>query len=426
VCSSDLRLDFRPEHVSLRRMVEEVVSITRGNAAAKKISVSVDIAPEIDAVCLDPIRFKQIAYNYLSNALKFTSDGGRVTIRAFAHEPDAFQFEVHDNGPGISTADLGRLFVEFQQLDGSSAKRHAGTGLGLALTKRLVEAQGGQVGVRSVVGDGSVFYAVLPRTTQAGEMPMVHQVTLAPQGARTVLVVEDEALDRDVITEALSAAGYAVETAASARAALERCRQRTFDAITLDLLLPDMSGFDLLAALRAEPGMRSVPVVVVTVVPDMKRVAGFAVSDVLRKPLEPGALLACLERAGVSPERAGGVLVVDDDPASLRLMHASLAQLGISAITRSNGREALEAAAQLGPTAVVPDLMMPEMDGFEFPDHFRRLPAHAATPVLVWTMKELSDPEQERLRLSAQLVVSKTECTPSTVVSQLRVLLGGA
>jgi len=190
-----------------------------------------------------------------------------------------------------------------------------------------------------------------------------------------------------------------------------------------------MSGFDLLASLRAEATTRQVPVVVVTVVPDANIVAGFAVNDVLRKPVEPASLLDALSRAGVRPERPGGVLVVDDDPGALRLMDATLTQLGFAAITRSSGASALDAAEKLSPSAVVLDLMMPEMDGIEFLDRFRRLPAHARTPVLIWTMKELTESEQARLVETAQGIVSKNGGTPSTVVAQLRALLpepGGA
>ena len=169
--------------------------------------------------------------------------------------------------------------------------------------------------------------------------------------------------------------------------------------------------------------MRSVPVVVVTVVPDMKMVAGFAVHDVLRKPLHPEALLASLDRAGVRPDKPGGVLVVDDDPGALRLMDATLANLGFTAITRSTALSGLEAAHRLEPRAVVLDLMMPGMDGIEFLDRFRRIPAHVRTPVLIWTMKDLTESEHEQLRQSAQGVVSKSGNTPSTVVSQLRALL---
>ncbi|HEY5946377.1 MAG TPA: response regulator [Kofleriaceae bacterium] len=418
------KLDFRPETFEVGKVLGEVVAITRTTSADKKITIQTEIDPQLGPVTLDPNRFKQVAYNYVSNALKFTPDGGRVTIRASGEGSEMFRLEVEDTGVGIEAVDLGRLFVEFQQLDGGASKRHQGTGLGLALTRRLVEAQGGTVGVRSTPGKGSVFHATLPRVTHALEAPVLPRTsTRQHRGSRTVLVVEHQQRDRDVLVTALNEAGYLAETAASGAEAIALCRERPFDAVTIDLVLPDMTGLDLVGALRAEPRMRTVPVIVVTVIPDAKLVAGFAVNDVLRKPLEPQSLLAALQRAGVRPERPGGILVVDDDPGALRLMDATLASLGFAAITRSSAASGLEAAQKLHPTAVVLDLVMPGMDGVEFLDRFRRMPEHMRTPVLIWTMKDLTSAEQEQLRQSAQCIVSKNGGTPSTVVAQLRALL---
>ena len=418
------KLDFRPEPFDIARVINEVVGVTRTTAAAKKIQVTTALDPTVARVVIDPNRLRQISYNYLSNALKFTPEGGKVIVRVVPESDTAFRLEVEDTGIGIAPVDLGKLFVEFQQLEAGAAKRHQGTGLGLALTRRLVEAQGGTVGVRSTQGAGSVFHAVLPRIARAeGTIP---PPMLPRLGARTVLIVEDNARDRDVLIEALSGAGYSVEVAQSGGEAIAHCRRRTFDAVTLDLLLPDMSGLECLAALRADGRARTTPVIVVSVLSDAKVVAGFAVHDVLRKPVDRDVLVRSLERAGVRPDRAGGILVVDDDDTALRLMDATLAQLGFSAITRSTGKAALEAAERLKPTAVVLDLMMPEMDGVEFLDRFRRIPAHARTPVLIWTAKELSRAETAQLRESAQGVVSKNGNTPSTVVAQLRTLLGEA
>jgi PAS domain S-box-containing protein len=419
------KLDFRPEPVDVGKLVGEVVSITRTTAAKKKITVETTVDPSLVDITIDPNRFKQVAYNYLSNALKFTPERGRVAIRVVPDGPERFRLELQDTGVGIASEDIGRLFVEFQQLESGASKRHQGTGLGLALTRRLVEAQGGAVGVSSAPGKGSTFHATLPRHVRGGEAMLVTPTSTPRLGARTVLVVEDTVLDRELLVETLARAGYAVETAATGAEAIARCKERSFDAVTLDLMLPDMSGLDLLGALRTNGRARQTPVIVVTVAADHRLIAAFAVHDVIEKPLEPATLLHALERAGVRPDRRGGILVVDDDPGALRLMDATLAQLGYSTITRSTGAAALEAAVHLHPSAVVLDLVMDGMDGVEFLDKLRQLPEHARTPVLVWTMKDLTDAEAVRLRQAAQAVVSKNGTTPASVVQQLRSLLPG-
>jgi signal transduction histidine kinase/CheY-like chemotaxis protein len=297
------KLEFRPEQVDLAKLIGEVTAILRTLAAHKRLRIETDIDPTVAHVIIDPQRFKQVAYNYLSNALKFTQPGGKVTARVVPDGDAQFRFEVADTGIGISAPDQARLFVEFQQLESGSAKRHQGTGLGLALTRRLVEAQGGSVGVRSALGEGSTFFAIMPRHATVTVEPMMSPVLHAAQdGARTILVVEDDARDQAQLVAALASAGYAVELAATGAEALTRWRARDFDAITIDLLLPDMSGLDLLAALHGEGRKLSVPIIVVTVVPDAKVVAGFSVHDILHKPLDREVLLASLTRAGVCAE----------------------------------------------------------------------------------------------------------------------------
>jgi PAS domain S-box-containing protein len=186
------KMEFRPEAVDLPAIVGEVRDTLRSLAAGKQIGIDVRIDPALGSLRVDPAKLKQVLYNYLSNALKFTPDGGRVVIRAEPEGPEQFRVEVEDSGIGIPPGDLERLFVEFQQLDAGAARAHAGTGLGLVLTKRIVEAQGGRVGVRSRLGEGSVFMASLPRA--ADGLPLDAPVVLAAAAAAepTVLVVEDE------------------------------------------------------------------------------------------------------------------------------------------------------------------------------------------------------------------------------------------
>ncbi|HET9623495.1 MAG TPA: response regulator [Kofleriaceae bacterium] len=295
------KLEFRPEPVELSKLVGEVAAILRTTAAQKQIRMTIDVDARVDTVTIDPGRLKQVAYNYLSNALKFTPIGGTVALRVKPEGPDRFRLEVEDSGIGIRPEDLGRLFVEFQQLEAGAAKRHQGTGLGLALTRRLVEAQGGSVGVRSTVGAGSTFHASLPcHAITIGRTPTAPVVAAPRDGAPTVLVVEDDVRDQAQFIAALESAGFVVELAATGQDAIARWKARRYAAATIDLLLPDMSGLDLLGALRGIESNAATPIIVVTVVPDPKVVAGFTVHDVLPKPVDHEGLIASLARAGVT------------------------------------------------------------------------------------------------------------------------------
>ena len=167
------KFEFYPVPVSLPRLVQEVIDILGTSAAAHGLSITPDLDASLSDVVIDPLRLKQILYNFLSNAIKFTPQGGGIVIRTRADGPAHFRLEVEDTGIGISQLDQARLFVHFQQLDGGAAKRHQGTGLGLALTRCLAESQGGSVGVRSEPGQGSVFHVVLSRHgAQAGNQPV--------------------------------------------------------------------------------------------------------------------------------------------------------------------------------------------------------------------------------------------------------------
>jgi CheY-like chemotaxis protein len=214
-----------------------------------------------------------------------------------------------------------------------------------------------------------------------------------------------------------------VETASTGAQALAKFRERPFDALTLDLLLPDMSGVDLLARIRAESRNSDVPVVVLTVVAEAGAVAGFTVSDVLAKPIDTAALLDALRRAGVAPERFGAVLVVDDDPGSLNLMQATLGRSGYETICRRDAEAALEAAEKSRPIAVVLDLMMPGVDGFEFLERFRKTEAGRNTPVIIWTVKDLSDKDHSRLRQTAHAIVPKGSDGAASLLRELNAFL---
>ncbi|HKE16004.1 MAG TPA: PAS domain S-box protein [Kofleriaceae bacterium] len=419
------KMEFRPEKVDLAVLVGEVRDILRGLAAGKRLRVETRVDPDAATACVDPARVKQVLYNYLSNAIKFTPEGGSITIRIEGRGPDLFRLSVADTGVGIPREEFGKLFVEFQQLDASTGKKYQGTGLGLALTKKIAEAHGGRVEVESTPGAGSTFSAILPRFLPVEPAEDHHPVRPVAAAAPAVLVIEDDARERQWLVDTLRAAGYDALAAPTGAEAVQRCRAVAYRAITLDLALPDISGWQVLQEIRASELNGGVPVIAVTVSAESGDMAGFRLHDYLVKPVREGDLLAALHRACPRPD-SRPVLVVDDDPSALRLAEVSLRELGYRPVCRSSGAEALRAAHDEPPAVVVLDLLMPGMDGFEFVARLRDTPQGRDVPVIVWTVKDLSADERGRLRASAASIVFKGADGATRLVEELRLLLGRA
>ena len=307
------KMEFHPERVNVPKLIAEVRDVVRSLALQKNIRIDTFIEPEVNDVVIDPSRLKQLFYNYVSNALKFTPDGGRIAIRAAPHGSAAFKITVEDTGIGIAPEDIEKLFSEFRQLDASTSKKYQGTGLGLALTKRMVEAQGGKVTVKSTVGQGSVFGAILPRTNGI-PLSYLFENSTEPIGnpdAPSVLVIEDDSEDRSWLVRTITEAGYVVETATTGAQALSRICSRKFDAVTLDLLLPDMSGWEIMRKIRASGPNQNTPVIIATLVSEADTAAGFVVHDFLTKPIDAGQLLASIEKAAAEPNAHRQCLLVE-------------------------------------------------------------------------------------------------------------------
>jgi PAS domain S-box-containing protein len=261
------KLEMRPEETDLTRLIQEVCDITRTLASKKNIEIKVSVDPLVRDVFLDSGKLKQVLYNYLSNALKFTPERGKVHIVATAEGNGEFRLEVQDSGIGIDEKDMPKLFVEFQQLDGGASKKYQGTGLGLALTRKIVEAQFGRVGVTSKVGHGSTFFAILP-VRMPGASPVaadfVAPAGVRPESSARVLVVDDDPALLKLMSTTLRSLGYEPVCTSDGVEGLAAVDEMKPDAIVLDLLMPKMGGLEFLERLRAHPPNRSIPVIVWT------------------------------------------------------------------------------------------------------------------------------------------------------------------
>ena len=422
------KMEFNPQPLMVASLVSEVCENLRPLATEKRITLDRPIVPDL-AVTLDGMRFKQVLYNYLSNALKFTPEGGRVIVRVNAEGADKFRLEVEDTGIGIKPEDVERLFVEFEQLESGPQKRFPGTGLGLSLTKRIVEAQGGKVSVTSSPGRGSAFAAVLPRDTSPIRIlpPLTPRLSAERLAGRSpILVVEQDPQARTWLTETLWAARYRVEAVATGAEAVSLCQRREYAAVALDLLrIKGGSSWGTIREIRSTGINRQTPVVLTTTSADRKRSTGFVLHDFLSKPLQKSVLLECLQNAGVLPEPKP-VLVVDDDTWSTVLIEGALRDLGYRSLAKSSGEEALQMVRQEPPVAIILDLLMPGMNGFEFLDELRRTPLGRSLPVIIWTVKDVTPEERRRLSLLAQSVVQKTPTGSAALLEKLRPYLVAA
>ena len=411
------KFEFFPEPVGLTPLIKEVRDVLYTLSRRKRLSVEVETDPTIESVVIDPARMKQALYNYLSNAIKFTPEGGTIRIRAYPCAHARFRVDVEDTGPGIAEADLPRLFVEFQQLDDSFTKRHQGTGLGLALTRRLVQAQGGSVGVQSVVGRGSVFHLELPVSPHAGA-PEGNSVASTANGH--VLVIGDHAGTRSRIADALSTSGHRVDVAAEAAQAPRHAGSTHYDALALDLMVSSRRGLSELARIRRDHSAANAPVLAITVADEDSAAAGFAVEDVLTKPLDPAAVIQAMTRAGLARRAGTRVAVIDDDRAARELMIAALADLRIEGVGFDGGETALREMPAYALDAIVLDLIMPAMDGFQVMDRLREDARWHDTPVFVWTSMELTDSEYDLLAISARAIVGKGGARLEPLLERLR------
>ena len=426
------KFEFFPDQVNLAELVQELCDTLHASTQLKSIELSIAIAPAVTQLLIDPARLKQVLYNYLSNAIKFTPAGGQVTVRGLAEGDQHFRLEIEDNGIGISVADQARLFTEFQQLDAGYTKQHQGTGLGLALTRRLVEAQGGQVGVHSQPGVGSVFHLILPLVQGAtaalgsGLPAALVAATAAEANAaagRDFLVIEGDLPNQSRLAHALKLAGYPVDTAANGPHAVRQAMNKTYGAITLDLLLADQPGLGVLADIRSRGLSRQSPVVGLTMPDPSDRAAPtarFAISNILSKPIRADEVAAAIAQFKTTISQRSRVLVIDDDPLALELMRATLDGLGAEASCVLDGRDALRDLDLHRPDAIILDLMMPGFDGFAVLDALRRMPAWRDTPVFIWTSMILSEAEYASLSRSARAILSKGGGEIASLLEDLR------
>jgi CheY-like chemotaxis protein len=330
-------------------------------------------------------------------------------------------FSVSDTGIGMTADQLAKLFEAFSQADAATTRKYGGTGLGLALSRRLCRMMGGDVTVESEAGRGSTFTIRLPASVAepAAEEPPAAATERAASGIGTVLVIDDEAAVRDLMQRFLTKEGFRVVAAAGGEDGLRLARELRPDAITLDVMMPGMDGWAVLSALKADPAVADIPVVMLTIVDDRNLGYALGASDYLTKPIDRERLVRVLDKY----RRDLPVLVVDDDPVLRQLLRRMLEPEGHTVVEAENGRVALERLRDISPSVVLLDLMMPEMDGFEFVAEFRRDLRWREIPIVVITARDLSHDDHERLNGYVQKILQKGAHGREELLAEVRELV---
>ena len=421
------RMELAPETISLPGMIGSVAEIMKGMATKRHIGLTLDLPDDLPLMDADPVKLKQILYNLASNAVKYSPDGAEVTIAAAALEAsanslgvDAMEIRVTDHGAGISPADQSLIFEEFRQ--GADSQGKEGTGLGLTLVKKFTELHGGAIRVESAPGAGCAFLGLLPLHCEAGTVAPTppHAPVTAGDHRQRILVVEDDPAGYDVISLALIAAGYLPIAARTGEEALHFARTLVPAAITLDLMLPDMDGWELLRALKARPETARIPVIVVSLSDNRELGLALGVDDYFVKPADLNQLVGRVRE--LTTARAT-VLLIDDDPHVHALFDEVLVAAGFRVDHAAGGAAGLASAQSAPPDLVVLDVMMEGMSGFEVAGRLKADPRTAAVPILVHSALELGPDEHYRLRGKIAGLMQKDGRHPARIEAVVHELL---
>ncbi len=410
------KMELYLEEFGVADMVHDITAVIQPLAGKNGNHLEARCDASVGTMRADLTKLRQALFNLLSNACKFTERGtvSLTVAREAGKNGDWMSFAVHDTGIGMTPEQMTRLFEEFSQADASVTRKYGGTGLGLALSRRLARMMGGDITVASEAGRGSTFTIRLPATVaETRREPAAPPPAL--EGVSTVLVIDDEETVRDLMRRFLAKEGFRIVTASGGEEGLRLARELRPDTITLDVMMPGMDGWAVLSALKADGETADIPVVMLTIVDDKNLGYALGAADYLAKPIDRERLTAVLKKY----RRDLPILIVDDDAALRELLRRILEKEGYRVAEAENGRAAFERLRELSPGLILLDLMMPEMDGFEFVAELRTHEAWRAIPVVIVTAKELTAEDRRRLNGYVEKILQKGAYTRDALLREV-------
>jgi ammonium transporter len=435
------RMELYLETFDIVRLIEEVGFTVQPLIRKNHNRYVVNIPENLGEMTADLTKVRQSLFNLLSNAAKFTENGAvRLSVKRTRDESsdEWLHFEVRDTGIGMTDEQMQEVFKEFQQADVSTTRKYGGTGLGLTISRRFCNMMGGDITVESQPNAGTAFTVVLPAVVKPDASDDVITITQRPEMRRTrelnlrldgtVLVIDDDATVRDLLQRTLVREGFNVVTAASGAEGLEIARSLKPDTITLDVMMGGMDGWTVLSELKADSELATIPVVMLTMVDDKKRGFALGAADYMTKPIDRKHLINLLMKYRANKGETGKLppgtlLIVEDDEATREMLSRTLEKSGWEIKIAANGREALSRFEEEIPNLVLLDLMMPEMDGFQFIAAVKEVAAWRDVPIVVVTAKDLTPEELRELNGNVEQIVTKKSYSQDNLLREIRDLV---
>ena len=426
------KMELYLEEFQLNNLVDEVVSTVQPLMEKNENSLVVNVAQEMPLVRLDHTKVRQILFNLISNASKFTLKGTITLTAAILPAVDdvgaRIALKVSDTGIGLTDEQKAKLFKEFSQADSSTTRKYGGTGLGLAITKHFTEMMNGSIEIESVPNKGTTFTVILPQAIEisdgkAAPVNVQAEAMSAPVPTNTaVLVVDDDPGVRDLLMRYLSKEGYVVECVAGGDEGIQRAKEILPMAIILDVMMPRKDGWAVLQEIKSDPILKSIPVIMYTMLDEKNFGLAIGASDYLIKPVSKEKILQVLEKYKHQEPREY-ILIVDDDPDLLTMASRAIQKAGWNVQTAENGKSAISMLESDLPSIIFLDLMMPVMDGFEFLAIFQNREEWKHIPIVIITSKDLLAEERQQLSGVVKKVIQKGDFTPERLLKQLSLLI---
>jgi len=420
------KIDLYYESCDVSSLIHDVLTTVHPLVEANGNKLDISLAP--GEMMTDVTKLRQILFNLLSNASKFTKKGtiALTTVREEREGVVGYRFDVRDTGIGMTAEQLERLFQPFTQADSSTTRKYGGTGLGLAISQHFSQMMGGSIKVSSDYGSGSTFSCWLPEQAvgigRADEEPTDES---GGDDRPTVLVIDDEASALQLVERYLSKEGWRVALAQNGQEGLRLARKLRPSAICLDILMPSMDGWAVLTELKNDPELAAIPVIILSLTNDKQLGYALGASEFLTKPIHREQLIAVLDKY-IAKGTANDVLVIEDDATTGDMMTKLLVREGYTATRAGNGRIALQEVAKSMPSLILLDLMMPEMDGFQFVDELRKHEAWRDIPIVVVTAKTITSEDRARLSGYVNKIIQKGAFDRESLLREVQLLVAAS